>query len=53
MDLFSKRICAAGEWAEKRIASRDVREPLCVDWISADAAPSPKGQVSSNATTPN
>jgi hypothetical protein len=53
MDLFSKRFWAAEEWADKRIASRHVRELLCMDWISAYAAPGPKGQVSPNATTPN
>jgi hypothetical protein len=42
MDLFSKRFWAAEEWADQRIASRHVREPLCMDWISAYAAPGPK-----------
>jgi hypothetical protein len=51
--LFSNRVWAAEKWANKRIASRHMREPLCMDWISAYAAPDPKGQVSSNATTPN
>jgi hypothetical protein len=53
MDLFSKRFWATVERADERIASRHMREPLCMDWISAYAAPGPKGQVSSNATTWN
>ncbi len=43
MDLFSKRFWAAEEWADKRFTSRHVRELLAMDWISAYAAPGPKG----------